>query len=541
VALLALLLIVPGWLASGWFGIRTTVDRIALIPGMSVVLVLLAGIATLAVWRGSLTTTKGWVVVALAIGLGAALRFADAWLRPPLDALAGFFNGLFGVFSNRDFAVLMGVQYLVQAGQGMIQGAVAKSIAFGGEPGFDISNVPSADYLLTVVLALYLPYTLISPFIGVTIDRFPRRRVVWWSNLLTAAITSVVALAVLLPLGADTSEGKLGATAALIIGLLAAQAVVRIALAVKSAAMPDVLSGKDLLQGNGLSQAGGALFQVMGIAFGTVVAGFVAAWVGVVVGAVVLVIGAFVAMQMRHVEAQAHTASFAREASRVLRSIAAGIKEVIARPAAALGLTAFQMLRYQFYGFGLFVFALYGKNLVQGGDADTLALILSGIGGMMGGALGLVVAQKLKDRVAPIRLLLSSMLLLGTSSVVFGWTVSVPGFAALLFCGFFAYFLGKISSDTITQQAMPDDFRGRAFALYDIAYNLGFIVPAFILSVVWVEGSQPRTRAILVVSGALFVLLTLLVAAWARAIKDRFAPQDDMIEADGEIVLPPAG
>ena len=39
---------------------------------------------------------------------------------------------------------------------------------------------------------------------------------------------------------------------------------VRIVLAVKSAAMPDVLSGKDLLQGNGLSQAGGALFQVLG-------------------------------------------------------------------------------------------------------------------------------------------------------------------------------------------------------------------------------------------------------------------------------------
>ena len=32
--------------------------------------------------------------------------------------------------------------------------------------------------------------------------------------------------------------------------------------------MPDVLVGKDLLQGNGLSQAGGALAQIVGIAFG---------------------------------------------------------------------------------------------------------------------------------------------------------------------------------------------------------------------------------------------------------------------------------
>jgi hypothetical protein len=30
----------------------------------------------------------------------------------------------------------------------------------------------------------------------------------------------------------------------------------------------------------------------------------------------------------------------------------------------------------------------------------------------------------------------------------------------LLFVGFFSFFLGKISADTIVQQAMPDDFRG---------------------------------------------------------------------------------
>ena len=47
------------------------------------------------------------------------------------------------------------------------------------------------------------------------------------------------------------------------------------------------------------------------------------------------------------------------------------MQEVAGRPAAALGLTSFQMLRYQFWGFGLFVFALYAKNLVQGGERPT--------------------------------------------------------------------------------------------------------------------------------------------------------------------------
>ena len=37
IAILAVLLIVPGWLASNWLGLRTTSDRIGLIPGMSIV------------------------------------------------------------------------------------------------------------------------------------------------------------------------------------------------------------------------------------------------------------------------------------------------------------------------------------------------------------------------------------------------------------------------------------------------------------------------------------------------------------------------
>jgi sugar phosphate permease len=235
---------------------------------------------------------------------------------------------------------------------------------------------------------------------------------------------------------------------------------------------------------------------------------------------------------MRRVEARHRDTSLGQEVRRILRSVAAGIREVAGRPAAALGLSAFQMLRYQFWGFVLMTFALYAKNLVQGGSADTLSQILSGVGGLVGGALGLIIAQRLKDRVPPIRLLLASILLLGAATVIFGAILTVAAFAALLFVGFFSFFLGKISTDTITQQAMPDDFRGRAFALYDIAYNLGFIVPAAILSVVWIEGDTARTRVILLASGAIFLVLTAMVAAWSRRIRSDFAPQDDLVDEE---------
>jgi MFS family permease len=434
--------------------------------------------------------------------------------------------------------VLMGYQYLAQAGQGVIQGAIFKAIVFSGEKGFDVGVAPSAHYLLTIVLFLYIPYTFISPFVGVFIDRFERRRVAWWADVLCALGVTAIAVAFVLPLGAGSPEGRFWPTAGLIVGLLVAQSVARIALAIKAAAIPDVLTGKDLLQGNGLSQAGGGLAQVVGIGFGTVLAGLIAPWFGAVVGAAVLIVSAVVARQLRRVEARAHMSSFGHEAARIVRTMIDGVKEVAGRPAAALGLTSFQMLRYQFWGFVLMTFALYAKELVKGGSADTLSQVLSGVGGLVGGALGLILAQKLKDRVAPIRLLLASMVLLGAGTLVFGAFATVAGFAGLLFVGFFAFFLGKISADTITQQAMPDDFRGRAFALYDIAYNLGFIVPAAILSVIWIEDDVTRTRAILVVSGAIFLVLTALMAAWARRIRPQFAPQDDLVGEEAAELVP---
>jgi sugar phosphate permease len=202
-----------------------------------------------------------------------------------------------------------------------------------------------------------------------------------------------------------------------------------------------------------------------------------------------------------------------------------GVREVAGRPAAALGLSAFQMLRYQFWGFTLGVFALYARSLVESGDVDTIALGIVGGGGFAGGVLGMILAERWKDRVPPVRLLLGSMALLGGSALVLGFWVGLAGFSILLFCGFFAFFLGKISADTILQQAIADDFRGRAFALFDIAYNVGFIVPALILVLVW---NDDRASVLLVASGAVFLALTALIARWARTIRAELAPQDDL-------------
>jgi sugar phosphate permease len=119
------------------------------------------------------------------------------------------------------------------------------------------------------------------------------------------------------------------------------------------------------------------------------------------------------------------------------------------------------------------------------------------------------------------------MAALGVGVILFGGVQTIAGYSALIFIGALGFFLGKISADTIMQQALADDFRGRGFSLFDIAYNLGWIVPALVLSLVW---NDDRVRVILIGSGIVFLLVTAAIYRWATSIKDQLASQDDIAD-----------
>ena len=74
------LVVLPGLIASSWFELEDMPSKIGLIPAISICLTLLSGIALLAVWRGPLTTTKGWAVVGLATLVALGFRFGKARL-----------------------------------------------------------------------------------------------------------------------------------------------------------------------------------------------------------------------------------------------------------------------------------------------------------------------------------------------------------------------------------------------------------------------------------------------------------------------------
>ncbi|MBI2239048.1 MAG: MFS transporter, partial [Actinobacteria bacterium] len=487
---LALLLVVPGLIASRWFELDDFPTRLALVPGVSIALVVLSGIAVVAVTRRPFGAGAGWASVAVAVLAAALLRVGKPALDRVLASFSRFFAELFGVFSNRSFSALMGTQFVAQAADGIVQASLAKSIAFGGEKGFDVTSAPSTRYLLVVVLALYVPYTLVSPFAGAFIDRYDRRLLLIRSNLFRAAVVAAAAVAL-------AAAGDALPDVVLVAAILVALACTRMLLAIKSAGLPAVVHGKDLLQANGLSQAGGAIFQVVGGGVALVGTALAPSWIVASMGAALYAVAAVVARGADRLEYERRTSRFADELKRVFRDIATGLREVLGRPAAAVGLSGFQALRMEFFGFVALVFALQARTLLSGENSDRTVVAIAGAFGAIGAAIGMVLAQKLKDRVPPYKLLAAAMTAVGAGVIAFGGITTIVGFSAITFIGALGFFLGKISADTIMQQALPDDFRGRGFSLFDIAYNLGWIVPALVLALVW---RDDRVRVILITS-----------------------------------------
>jgi hypothetical protein len=107
---------------------------------------------------------------------------------------------------------------------------------------------------------------------------------------------------------------------------------------------------------------------------------------------------------------------------------------------------------------------------------------------------------------------------------LFGAIDMKAALAALTFFLGFGFFLGKISLDTLVQEALGDDFRGRAFSLYDIAYNLAWVVAATVLKIAWTEDNQGLLIAGM---GVVFLLGVAALAGWFRGAGLLRAPSSE--------------
>lgn len=410
-------------------------------------------------------------------------------------------RGLDLLFTRRDFGLLMGAQFLAQAGDGIVQTALAKFIVYGGQKGFDLEAARSPDELLRIALYLFVPYTILSPFLGVVIDRWDRRRLLFLANGLRAVVVLIIGL-----VGIGQVPG-----AALFFAFLLTLTSTRIVLATKAAALPATLDGSSLVEANAVSQLGGALFQLGGAGVAFVAATLIPVGPIVIAGALVYAAGAVLALLMKHAGEVRARSTLRAEIGRVIRNIAEGVREVARAPKAGAAISTYFWLRL-LWSFSLVGIGFVARELM--GDNDLAIVALTGGAGAAGAVLGFILARRLVDRFrAPANVVLGACVVAGGAVAVLGAVELKASIALLAFFLGFGFFLAKISLDTMVQEALGDDFRGRAFSLYDIAYNLAWVVAAGVLKLTY----SPDALGFLIAGmGVVFLVGVVGIAAWFR-------------------------
>jgi MFS family permease len=402
------------------------------------------------------------------------------------------------LLSRRDFGLLMATQFFAQAGDGVVQAALAKLIVFGGQRGFDLEGARSPDDLLRIALYVFVPYTILSPFLGVVIDRWDRRKLLIAANGLRAVIIAIIGV---------IGPGSVG-EATLFLAFLLTLSSTRLVLATKAAALPAVLGDEFLVEGNAVSQLGGALFQLVGAAVALVAAGVVSAGPIVVLGAVVYGLGAVAAAALRHTGESRPGTRLSEEIARVFHRIVAGLREVARVPRAAASISTYFWLRL-LWSFSIAAIGLISRELLVSEKAQ---VALTAGAGAAGAVLGFLLADRLRARVqTTAHLVLAGAVTAGLAVAVLGAVDGTLALALLAFLLGLGFFVAKISLDTMVQESLGDEFRGRAFSLYDIAYNAAWVLAAAALKILW---SQDAQGALVAGMGVVFLGGMALLGFW---------------------------
>ena len=149
----------------------------------------------------------------------------------------------------RDFRSLLAARLLSQAADGVFQVALATFVVFSPEKQTSPAAIASA------MAILLLPYSLLGPFTGVLLDRWRRRQVLLYGNLLRTLLAMATAALIV----SKVPDWLFYASA------LSVTAVNRFVLAGLSAALPRVVDGEQqLVMANSLTPTAGTLAATAG-------------------------------------------------------------------------------------------------------------------------------------------------------------------------------------------------------------------------------------------------------------------------------------
>jgi len=407
----------------------------------------------------------------------------------------------------RDFRKLFVVRVVSQAGDGIFQAGLATLFFFSPE------NASTATGVAEAFAVLLLPFTVVGPWAGVLLDRWRRRQVLFVGNLARVGIALAIALILL------TSGLGLAVYVLALVNL----SINRFLLSALSASLPRVVGGRLLLTANSLTPTLGAVAAIVGAAAGVALGlvlepGRSKDATILAVAALVFAAASALATRMGRDLLGPATRADAEAMRRALHVLGSGLVDGVRHlrqrgtPARALAV----MATHRFvYGVVFIASILISRNLLEDpADASaglrTFGTVLAA--SAVGFALAVVLTPVLSPRTGPHAWIVYCLVLAAASQFLL--TATIARWAVL--AGATALALAaqgvKIAVDTIVQRDTDDAFRGRAFALYDVLYNVAFVGAAAFAALVLPDAGYSR---------AVFAALALVYLATAAIYQAR--------------------
>ena len=414
---------------------------------------------------------------------------------------------LHGLLRERLFVRLLSVRVVGQFNDGIIQSAL------GGYALFSPERQSSPAAVVGAFALLLLPYSIIGPFMGVLLDRWRRRQVLLFTNVVRAVMVVMLAW---LTLSGDLGPG-------LILVVLVILALNRLILTALAASLPRTVSSDRLISANAVAPVAGTTAAAIGAAIAVSIgsqlsaSGIVTAWL-LVAAAVGLLLTAALSLRLP-VSSLGPPADYQRESFRVVlgQLIDGGLVLIRARPA-LLSVAAVVAHRCA-YGVALLIVIVLSKTTLGGGSAAgalgvfALAIAAAGAGALIGAVLTPPLVKRIGEgRWCAIVMAAAAVTVpvgLASTSVV-GCLV---GGAMLGLAGQ----SGKVCTDTTIARNVHDDARGRVFALFDVVINvalfLGIGVAGFVIT------PDGTSVALIAATFALLAAASLLFVAAGRSTR----------------------
>ncbi|WP_017604046.1 MFS transporter [Nocardiopsis alkaliphila] len=412
-----------------------------------------------------------------------------------------FFGDLRVVLQGSRFRRLFGTRLVSQFSDGIYQAGLAGFVFFNPEQHTGAGEVAAA------FAVLLLPFSLVAPFAGVLIDRWPRRQVLLLSSLVKALLAVVTAILV------AGDEGPAFFVAALLV-----LSINRFFLSGLSAGLPYVVPRDKLMMANAVTPTCGTVASSLGTGLGLaigMIGGEQALGTGMIlfVAALGFAGAALVSLTLRYRELGPHLEEETEEVRAALRNVvlgmASGIRHVRDRAPARDALLTIGGHRVLFGISTLITLLLYNNTFTDGGIAGMAGFSMAAGLLALGFFLGAVATPWATERIGDDLWIASLLASAAVALLAFGLPFSATLFPVAAFVLGFVSQGVKVTVDTLVQRHVDDAFRGRVFSVYDVLFNATFVLGAALTA-----GLVPQSGVSAPVISAMVVVFLLMSSAW---------------------------